>query len=100
MAGRMPAPGRCQQSTMLRLQISELPFEVIVSIFPVLPAFLEMLVHVIQVLALAATIQAAVTKPRDAVKNLQKQAIAELRKVKTNGTEVCSLSNAAVRKDW
>lgn len=57
-----------------------------------------MLVPVLRVLALAATVQAAVT-PQDAVQDLQRGAIAALKKVKTNGTE-CSVPNAAVRKDW
>jgi hypothetical protein len=59
-----------------------------------------MLMPVVQLLALAATIQSAVAKPQDAVKDLQQQAIAALKKVKVNGTEGCSVKNAAVRKDW
>ncbi|KAJ4985270.1 FAD-binding domain-containing protein [Stagonosporopsis vannaccii] len=59
-----------------------------------------MLFPILQILTFTATIQAAVTQPRDAVKNLQKRAIAELKKVQANGTEACSVTSAAVRKDW
>lgn len=59
-----------------------------------------MLLPLVQVLTLAATIQTAIAKPQDAVKDLQKQAIAALKTVKTNSTQACSVSNAAVRKDW
>lgn len=59
-----------------------------------------MLVPILHVLALAATVQAAVTKPQDPVKDLQKKAIAELKKAQVSGTEPCSVASAAVRKDW
>ena len=59
-----------------------------------------MLVPIIQILALVTTAQSAVAKPRDAVKDLQHQAIAALKKLEVNVTQQCSISNAAVRKDW
>jgi hypothetical protein len=59
-----------------------------------------MFVPVVQLLALATTFQSAVAKPRDAVADLQHQAIATLKKNEVNGTPGCSVSNAAVRKDW
>lgn len=59
-----------------------------------------MLVSVVQVLALVATVEGAVTKPRDAISDLQRQTIALLKGVETNSTQLCTVSNAAVRKDW
>jgi len=59
-----------------------------------------MLVSILHLLALVTAIQSAVAKPRDAVKDLQKQAIVALRKLELNGTQACSTSNAVVRKDW
>ncbi|KAF9699242.1 hypothetical protein EKO04_002830 [Ascochyta lentis] len=59
-----------------------------------------MFVSIIQVLALAATVQSAVAKPQDAVQDLQHQAIAALKKIDVDSTQECSVSKAAVRKDW
>ncbi|KAF1934232.1 Di-copper centre-containing protein [Didymella exigua CBS 183.55] len=59
-----------------------------------------MLLPVVHVLAFVATVQGAVAKPRDVVGDLQHQAIAALKGVKTHGPQTCKLSKAAVRKDW
>jgi tyrosinase len=59
-----------------------------------------MFVNLVQVLALVATVQGAVAKPRNAIDDLQNQAIATLKGVKTHGPQKCTLSKAAVRKDW
>lgn len=59
-----------------------------------------MLVAIVQLLALATTFQAASAKPQDAVKDLQRQAFAALKKVEINGTQECTVKSAAVRKDW
>lgn len=65
-----------------------------------LTVLLEMFVPIFQLLALAAAVQSTVAKPQDAVKDLQKQAVAALKKLEVNSTQECSVANAAVRKDW
>jgi tyrosinase len=62
--------------------------------------FNEMIITLLQVLALVATVQGTVAKPRNVVDDLQRQAIAALKGVKPGGSQTCALSNAAVRKDW
>ncbi|KAJ8116538.1 hypothetical protein OPT61_g2067 [Boeremia exigua] len=63
-----------------------------------------MLLPLVQILALVATVQAAPKPPVNAVMDLQNRAIAELKKGKGPGqgpgSQGCSVSNAAVRKDW
>lgn len=59
-----------------------------------------MLVPIVHLLALATNIQSIVAEPQNVVKGLQEQAMAALRKLEVNGTQSCSISNAAVRKDW
>jgi hypothetical protein len=59
-----------------------------------------MFVTLVQVLALLATVQGAVAKPRNAIDNLQRQAMTALKGVTTDGFQKCTLSSAAVRKDW
>ena len=62
--------------------------------------FDAMFITLVQMLALVATVQGAVAKTRNAVDDLQNQAIAALKGVKTHGPQTCTLKNAAVRKDW
>lgn len=59
-----------------------------------------MFVNILQVFALVATVQGAVAKPRNVVDDLQRQAIAALNRVKTDVNKTCTVSKAAVRKDW
>jgi hypothetical protein len=59
-----------------------------------------MFVTLVQVLALLAAVQGAVVKPRNAIDNLQRQAMTALKGVTTHGSQKCTLSSAAVRKDW
>jgi hypothetical protein len=59
-----------------------------------------MFVTLVQVLALLAAVQGAVVKPRNAIDNLQRQAMTALKGVTTDGSQKCTLSSAAVRKDW
>jgi hypothetical protein len=59
-----------------------------------------MFVTLIQVLALVAAVQGTVAKPRNAVDYLQRQAMTALKGVTTDRSQKCTLSSAAVRKDW